>query len=190
MKYHIIWYGAIIPEWYQQKIDAMKSFVESKGHEFVFLYFPEFSGTPRDATIAKDRLQFTMACSTPDGAFIDADCDLFAIPVLLPGKPYFERLPPNRPHNGYVIVNNCCQYFTDLIAEHLPIWDRCTRDSVHGFTNKMLRGKKNEVYYIEDSSYKHMFPARAGMNRCATLPDRCANYVPRTRGDEPCPISQ
>jgi len=154
MKYHVIWYGKIIPEWYQQKIDSIKAFVLAAGHQFYLLHFENFEGTQKEAAILKDRLQFSMCCNTPDGAFIDADCDLFGIPELLPGKPYFEKLPPNRPHHGYVIVNDCCQFFIDLIDDspaHREIWQR----AVYGFPNKLLRGKQNEVYYIEDSSYKH-----------------------------------
>ena len=151
IKYYVIWYGAIIPEWYQAKINAIKAFVEYHGHTFILLHFPDFTGTQKDAAIAKDILQFKMCCNTPDGAFIDADCDLFAIPELLPGKPYFEKLPPNRPHHGYVIANDCCQYFIDLINEHREIWNR----AVYGFSNKMMRGKQNDVYYIPDESFKH-----------------------------------
>ena len=151
IKYHIIWYGKIIPEWYQHKIDSIKAFVLAAGHQFYLLHFENFEGTQKEAAILKDRLQFSMCCNTPDGAFIDADCDLFGIPELLPGKPYFEKLPPNRPHHGYVVVNNCCQFFIDVQADK----DRRGIKDVYGFPNKLLRGKQNEVYYIEDSSYKH-----------------------------------
>jgi hypothetical protein len=151
LKYYVIWYGAIIPEWYRAKIDAMKAFVEYHGHTFILLNCTDFTGTQKEAAILKDRLQFELCCTIPDAAIIDADCDLFGIPELLPGRPYFERLPPNRPHHGYVIVNNCCQFFIDLIAERKEIWNR----SVYGFPNKMMRGKQNDVYYIEDSTFKH-----------------------------------
>jgi hypothetical protein len=116
MKYYVIWYGAIIPEWYRDKIDAIKAFVEYHGHEFTLLHFTDFTGTQKEAAILKDKQQLEMCCMMPDAAIIDADCDLFGIPELLPGKPYFEKLPPSRPHHGYIIVNDCCRYFIDLIT--------------------------------------------------------------------------
>jgi hypothetical protein len=151
MKYYVIWYGAVIPEWYQQKIDAMRAFVESHGHTFVLLHFTDFTGTQKEAAILKDKQQLEMCCMMPDAAIIDADCDLFGIPKLLPDKPYFEKLYPGIIGPGYTIVNNCCQFFIDCFRYK----NENGIQDVYAFLHKLYRGRQNEVYFIDDSSFKH-----------------------------------
>jgi hypothetical protein len=154
MIYYIAWFGLEIPEYNIDKINNVKSFVESKGHEFTLIH-TKIDIHPEQATILKDNLWLEMACNTLNGVFLDADIDLFEIPELIKGKPYFS-IYNKKPHIGYFMVNNCCDWFIKLLDEKRA---RGIHD-VYMFTNKLFRNKIDEVYQIPDTSYKHYFNMR------------------------------
>jgi hypothetical protein len=152
MTYYIIWYGAVIPQYYQKKIDdCQKTIEKEEGYEFQLLHFPEFTGTPEEAATAKDNLELSMACTTPDGVFLDADIDLHHLLVdMEPGKPYFA-ICAGQGHISYFAVNGCCEFFTALLEERAQ---RGIGD-VYKFPRKLLRGK--DVFEIPENSFKHHF---------------------------------
>lgn len=149
MKYHIAWFGKMTYD-VRENVDAVQTLVESAGHELVMIHDPEFVGTPTDAATAKDNLFLNLASTTPDGIFLDADCQLFGFFEMQPGRPYFEVLM-SQPHIGYFAVNGCCNFFRNLLAE------RKLRNIVdcYGFTNKLLRDKLCLIYPIPDESFHH-----------------------------------
>ena len=154
MKFYIAWFGLEIPKYNLDKINNIKLFIESMGHEFILIH-NKLDIQPNEATILKDNLWLEMACITPNGVFLDADIDLYDIPELIKGKPYFS-INNKKPHIGYFIVNDCCDWFIKLLEEK----KRRGIQDVYAFTNKLFINKIDEVYQIPDTSYKHYFKMR------------------------------
>jgi hypothetical protein len=151
MKYYITWYGAVIPEYYQQKIDAVNAFVSGLGHEFRLMHY-DFTGTQQEAATAKDRLALSMACTTPDGVFLDADINLESLFEMIPNKPYFA-ICSGQPHISYFAVNDCCDFFINLQMEK----ERRGIQDVYKYTRKLLRDKLPYIYPIPAESFVHDF---------------------------------
>lgn len=139
-------FGPIPPE-YQRCIGISRATVEAAGHVFDLRVMPEITN-PADACIAKDRYVLDLARHSPDAAFLDADIEVYTIPNLQPGRPYFIR-EWDTPRIGYFFVNGCTQWFKDLQAEK----ERRGIQDVYGYPNKLLRYK--EVGIIPEETYFH-----------------------------------
>jgi hypothetical protein len=145
MRYLTAWFGGEIPERHLRCLQITKDYLSSLGIVLDVHHFPEITGEPRELTIKKDYYVMLQASKYPDIAVIDCDVEINSIPVMEPGKPYFEFT--RCPHIGYFIVNGCCDYFKqklDAMGSLRQKW---------GITNGLFSA--NEVNRIPKESFKH-----------------------------------
>ena len=118
MQIKMIWFGEDIPAQNQECVDHNKNLADTLGIPFELYH---------DKTTAKlpmyesELLRYQWASEVPDLLYVDCDVKLKYIPeftdTTLPYFHWYESPEMTCFVSGIFYVNNCCQFFKDILAE-------------------------------------------------------------------------
>ena len=132
-----------------QCVDSVKEFSESNGYKYSMLIEPPIQGLP--PYIQSDIIRYDYASANPNALYCDTDLVLYSLPIFASTCPYMGRFKSRRFDSFLFYVNNCCEFFKEVLNDAKTNRPDMRRNWMSYTLNKYTE----KVKIIEKIHFKH-----------------------------------